>query len=808
VADNGLGGFSADGREYVITTTRARRTPAPWVNVLANPWFGSVVSESGGAYTWCENASTYRLTPWHNDPVSDPSGEAIYLRDEDDGMAWSPTPLPLSGEAPYVTRHGFGYSAFEHTEGGIESELVTYVARDAPIKFVVIKVRNASGRLRRLSLTAVCELVLGTSAKDNAPYVVTEVEPTTGAVLARNAYNAEFAARVAFLDCSEASRSLSGDRAEILGRNGTYAAPAFLSRSRLSGRTGAGFDPCLAVQTSFDLAAQQEREVVFTLGSGRDTSDARTLLHRFRGAAAARSARAEVAAYWERALGAVTIETPEPAVNFLANGWLLYQTLSARIWGRSGFYQSGGAFGFRDQLQDAMALVFAEPALLREQILRSAARQFQEGDVQHWWHPPTGRGVRTRISDDYLWLPYAVCRYVSALGDTGVLGEIVPFLEGRAVKADEEGYYDLPARSEETGTLYEHCVRAIRNGLRFGAHGLPLMGSGDWNDGMNLVGHEGKGESVWLAFFLHDVLTKFATIAQLREDHAFAALCTGEAGRLAETIDRHAWDGAWYRRAYFDDGRALGTAQGTACQIDALPQSWAALTGVGQPDRIAEALQAVDQRLVRRDLGLVQLFDPPFDRSDGTTGYVEGYPPGVRENGGQYTHAAVWTAMAYAARGDAARAWELLGLMSPVAHGDSAQKIAVYKVEPYVVAADLYTNPSHPGRGGWTWYTGSAAWMYRLIIESLLGLRLDVDRLHINPLLPEGWGRIAIRYRYHQTTYAITVRQVAASDNRRIVCDGTKTSGPIVLLNDGVVHVVEVEIPSPGTKMSGLRMSL
>ncbi|MES1204484.1 MAG: glucoamylase family protein [Pseudomonadota bacterium] len=804
-AFNGLGGFTPDGREYVITTSRDARTPAPWVNVLANPWFGTVISESGSAYTWCENAHTYRLTPWHNDPVGDTGGEAAYLRDYEDGRVWSPTPLPAGGASPYVTRHGFGYSVFTHSEDGVATELQTFVALDAPLKFVSIKVRNGSGRARHLSLTVFYELVLGSSRAAHAPHVVTEVEPTTGALLARNAYNGEFGSRVAFLDCSEPVRSVSGDRVEVLGRNGTLAAPACLGRVRLSGRLGAGLDPCLAMQVPLELAPDQEQEVVFVFGSGRDTSDARTLLHRFRGAAAARAALAEVRAYWTRTLGAVAVETPDAALNILANGWLIYQVLAARMWGRSGFYQSGGAFGFRDQLQDAMALAHTEAPLLREQILRAAARQFREGDVQHWWHPPTGRGVRTRISDDYLWLPYAVCRYVATLGDTGVLGENVPFLEGRLVKPEEDGYYDLPTRSEEVATLYEHCVRAIKNGLRFGEHGLPLMGSGDWNDGMNLVGDGGKGESVWLAFFLHDVLTRFAAVAKLRDDQAFADRCLAEAARLAENIDRHAWDGAWYLRAYFDDGQPLGSAENAECQIDSLPQSWAVLSGAGRPDRARAGLAALDQRLVNRKLALVQLFDPPFDTSDLKPGYIKGYVPGVRENGGQYTHAAVWAGMAFAAAGDAARAWEILGLINPIHHGDSADAIATYKVEPYVAAADVYTNPRHQGRGGWTWYTGSAAWMYRLIVESLLGLRLEVDRLFVEPLLPEGWDGFRIRYRYYQTFYSIAVRQVAPGGGHagtRVICDGRETSGPVVTLqNDGKEHRVEVVIVRTGTKM-------
>jgi cyclic beta-1,2-glucan synthetase len=795
---NGLGGFSPDGREYVIRTTRDQPTPAPWVNVLANPWFGTVVSESGGAYTWCENAHSYRLTPWHNDPVEDPSGEALYIRDEDDGRFWSPTPLPAGGPMPYVTRHTFGSSTFEYSDGGISTELRTFVAIDAPLKFVVLKVRNLSGRSRRLSMTAFFELVLGAHRSANLPHVVTEVDPVTGALLARNAYNSEFAPRVAFLDCSEKFRSVSGDRLEFLGRNGTMAAPACMTRTRLSGRIGAGLDPCLSMRVNLELADEQEREIVFSFGSGRDAKDARSLLHRFRGTGTARAALSEVVAYWNRTLGAVRVETPDKSLDFLANGWLLYQVLAARMWGRSGFYQSGGAFGFRDQLQDAMALVHTEPARLREQILRSASRQFREGDVQHWWHPTAGRGVRTRISDDYLWLPYAVCRYVATLGDTGVLGEKVEFIEGRFVKPEEDSYYDLPARSGESATLYEHCVRAIKHGLRFGAHGLPLMGSGDWNDGMNLVGDRGQGESVWLAFFLYDVLLRFVDIARLRRDALFAEQCVAEAERLRQNIERHGWDGAWYRRAYFDDGTPLGSASNSECQIDSLPQSWSVLSGAGEHDRSRRALASLDERLVRRELQLVQLFDPPFDTSDMKPGYVKGYVPGVRENGGQYTHAAVWAAMAFAAAGDGDRAWELFNLINPLHHGDSPQAIATYKVEPYVVAADVYTNPQHAGRGGWTWYTGSAGWMYRLVVESLLGLRLDVDRLHVAPLLPAGWTAFDVHYRHRETLHHIHVRKRGGAGKQavaRVSCDGVAEAGKVIVLrDDGKEHDVEVEL--------------
>jgi cyclic beta-1,2-glucan synthetase len=796
VAFNGIGGFTHDGREYVITTTPESRTPAPWVNVMANPYFGTVVSESGGAYTWCENAHGYRLTPWNNDPVSDPSGEAFYVRDEESGRFWSPTPLPARGPMPYTTRHGFGYSVFEYTEDGISTEMRTYVATDAPIKFIVIKLRNASGRARRLSVTGAFELVLGSHRPANLLHVVTEVDPKSGALLARNAYNGEFAERVAFLDTSESQRTVTGDRTEFFGRNGSAANPAGMSRTRLSGRVGAGLDPCGAMQVMVDLADGQEREIAFTFGSGRDLADARHLVNRFRGTGPARAALENVWGYWNRTLGAVYVQTPDPSLNFLANGWLLYQVLACRMWARSGFYQSGGAFGFRDQLQDAMAMVHTEPGLLREQLLRSAAHQFREGDVQHWWHPPLGRGVRTRISDDYLWLPYATCRYIAALGDTGVLDEQVQFLDGRMVKPDEESYYDLPGRAEESATLYEHCVRAIKNGLRFGERGLPLMGCGDWNDGMNLVGEHGKGESVWLGFFLYDVLVQFGGLASRRQDGAFAELCAAEAAKLKQNIDQHAWDGEWYCRAYFDNGEPIGSASSPECQIDSLPQSWSILSGAGDPARSRQALAALDERLVKRDVGVIQLFDPPFDHSPLNPGYIKGYVPGVRENGGQYTHAAVWAVMAFAAAGEGDRAWELFRLIDPVRHGNSETTIDRYKVEPYVLAADVYTNPQHAGRGGWTWYTGSAGWMYRLITESLLGLRLEVDRLRIEPLFPKEWSSFEVHYRYRETLHRIQVRNLGGGPSvLRIVIDGVEQAdGTIPLRDDRRDHFAEVEV--------------
>ncbi|WP_370529435.1 GH36-type glycosyl hydrolase domain-containing protein [Undibacterium sp. YM2] len=797
---NGLGGFSEDGREYVITTREGQVTPAPWVNVLANPHFGSVISESGQAYTWAENAHEFRLTPWNNDPVCDSSGEAFYIRDEDTGEYWSPTALPCRGSGDYVTRHGFGYSVFTHEEQGILTELTVFVSIDTAVKYSVLRITNESDELRKLSVTGYVEWVLGDLRPKSLMHIATEIDAASGCVIARNPYNTEFPARRAFFDLDGSGRSVSGDRNEFIGRNGSLRNPAAMDRQRLSGKTGAGLDPCTALQQEFELNPGQEKRMVFVLGSViAENGNVTQFIQQHRGIAAADQALSKVHAYWRNTLGAVQVTTPDQDLNLLANGWLLYQTIACRLWARSGYYQSGGAFGFRDQLQDSMALVHTGQALAREQILLSASHQFFEGDVQHWWHPPVGRGVRTHCSDDYLWLPLAVARYVNSSGDLGILDEKLHYLEGRAVNQEEDSYYDLPARSAAAGSLYEHCVKAIEHGLRFGSHGLPLIGSCDWNDGMDKVGHLGKGESVWLAFFLHQVLTKFSAIALLRQDSAFSSRCLEQARQLSKNIDEHAWDGAWYRRAYFDDGGTLGSAQNAECQIDSISQSWAILSAAANPQRATLAMKALDQRLIRRDKQIIQLLDPAFDCSGQNPGYIRGYVPGVRENGGQYTHAAIWTGMAFARMGDAARAWEAFNIINPIHHGNTANAIARYKVEPYVICADVYAVEPHTGRGGWSWYTGSAGWMYTFMMESLLGLKREGKHLSLTPCVPPGWSQFSLRYQHLSSTYQITVklRDVAYGQSLLFIDDIAMGNLLIPLMDDQREHVVELNYVQP-----------
>jgi cyclic beta-1,2-glucan synthetase len=763
--------------------------------VVANPACGFLISESGAGYTWAGNSQANRLTPWSNDPVADPAGEVLYLRDEATGEVWTPTPLPCGPGVPVTVRHGQGYTTFSHTSHGLAQELLLLVPAADPVKLVCLKVRNTTGQARRLSATFYAEWVLGTT-RDQAPMqVVSSLDTETGALLARNPFNMDFAGRVAFVDVNLRPRTCTADRTDFLGRNGSVAAPAALGRVELSGRVESGLDPCAAVMARFDLKPGEEKEVVFVLGQAARPEDVPGLLGRCREPGQVRAALDEVQALWDRVLGAVQVRTPNPAMDLLLNRWLLYQALSCRVWGRSAFYQSGGAYGCRDQLQDVMGLVHGAPAEARAQILRSAGRQFLEGDVQHWWHPPAGRGVRTRISDDFLWLPLVCWHYVTTTGDYAVLDERVPFLRGPLLRPDQDEDYGLPEVTEETATVYEHCVRALEHGCRFGAHGLPLMGTGDWNDGMNRVGAEGRGESVWDGWFQVTILNRFAGLAEGRGDAQRAGFCREQAGRLRAALEEHAWDGRWYRRAYFDDGTPLGSAENDECKIDSIVQSWAVISAAADSERARQAMAAVEEFLVRQADRLILLFTPPFDQGKLQPGYIKGYLPGIRENGGQYTHAATWVVKATALLGKGTRAVELFDLLNPVHHTATPEQVARYRVEPYVVVADVYSEPPHTGRGGWTWYTGSASWLYRVGLESILGFHRAGKTLRLEPRIPAHWPRYEITFRHGSATYHVTVENPRGIEqgSASVAVDGrTLAKDTIDLVDDGRTHEVRV----------------
>lgn len=767
--DNGWGGFSADGREYIIYLEPGQSTPAPWINVIANEEFGFLASESGGGYTWALNSGENRLTTWRNDPVSDEPAEAIYIRDEETAEFWSPTPQPAPAATPYLIRHGAGYTTYQHHSHGLKQHLHLWAAPDDPVKVVQLRLENSEPRPRRFTVTFYAEWVLGHDRDQMKPFIVPEYEETAGfGLLATNYYNVEFSQRVSFMATSKRPHGLTADRREFLGPGGRLRNPAALARVGLQAHVTAGLDPCAVMQVHVDLAPGATEEIYFLLGQGTNREETLSLLQKYSDADQIASAWQSVQDTWQDILGAVQVDTPDAAMNLLLNQWLLYQALACRVWGRSALYQSSGAYGYRDQLQDVMALLHTRPDLARAHILRSARHQFEAGDVLHWWHPPSGRGVRTRITDDLAWLPFVTAHYVNSTGDMAVLEESAPFLQAEPLKPDEEERYGHYQSTDKAYSLYEHCCRVLDKATTQGPHKLPLMGAGDWNDGMNRVGIEGQGESIWLGWFLYSALTAFALLCQERDDETRAREYQKQAAAYQQALEADGWDGNWYRRAYYDDGTPLGSSENEECQIDAIAQSWAVLSGAGRAERVQTAMQSVREKLIREQDRLLLLFTPPFDQTGKDPGYIKGYLPGIRENGGQYTHAALWTIWALAEMGEGETAESLYRLINPIYRADSKLKAERYCVEPYVIAADVYGVPPHVGRGGWTWYTGSSGWMYRLGLERILGLTKTAAGLRLDPRINTAWPGFKLTYRHQGITYEIDV------DNSAGVSQGVK----------------------------------
>jgi cellobiose phosphorylase len=803
--DNGTGGFDSAAREYAITLADGRCTPMPWINVVANASFGFLASAEGGGYTWSVNSQQNPLTPWPNDPVSDTPHEVLYLRDEDSGELWSATALPIRvPSATYAARHGNGYSRFAHDSHEIELELLQCVPTADSIKLSRLRISNGSARVRRLSITAYVEWALGANGTVPAPFIVTSIDAATGALFARNPWRAEFGERVAFVDLGGVQSSWTADRTEFLGRYGTVDSPAALAHSApLSGRVGAGIDPCAALQTRVELAPGEQIDILFALGDADSSAHAQTLVEKYRAAdvdAVVREARA----LWDEVLDIVQVHTPDRAMDLLLNDWLLYQTLACRVWARTAYYQASGAYGFRDQLQDVMALCVAKPEIAREHLLRAAARQFAEGDVQHWWLPPSGQGIRTRMTDDRIWLPFVAAHYIDVTADAAVLDEALAFIEGDALDDGQAEAFFKPTVAHGETRLYEHCARALDISLSLGAHGLPLIGTGDWNDGMNRVGEKGRGESVWLAWFLLAAVTAFAPFAEARNESGRATRWRECAATVRAALESEGWDGEWYRRGYYDDGAPLGSNESSECKIDAIAQSWSVLSGAADPNHAALAMNAVERHLIRHDDKIALLFTPPFDRSSHDPGYIKGYPPGIRENGGQYTHGTIWSIFAFAALGQGDRAGELFAILNPIHHSSTPDAVSRYKVEPYAACADVYSVAPHVGRGGWTWYTGSAGWLYRAGLEAILGFRLHGSTLTIDPCLPKAWPRYKIAFGHRGTGHRITRYDIAVENPRhvsrgvvRAELDGVEIArgvARIPLIDDGQVHRVRVEL--------------
>ena len=797
---NGHGGFDKEGREYVTLVRDGKLPPMPWLNVIANPDFGFTTTEAGGGYAWSQNSQRNALMPWANDPVVDPPQEVLYVRDEEDGRVWTATALAGSEHSGlYEIRHGQGYSRFRHHAHGIELELLQYVPVADGIKISRLRLRNRSGRARRLSVTAFVQWALGANGTQPAPFIATRLDAATGALFAGNAWRPEFGERAAFMDLRGQQTSFTADRAEFLGRHGTLDAPAALrGREPLSGRVGPGLDPCGALQAGVELPADGETEVVLLFGDAVDGESARELIRRYRQADLDEVLQAAVG-NWDEILGTVQVKTPDRAMDLLLNRWLLYQALGCRVWARTGYYQASGAYGFRDQLQDVMAVCVARPDEARAHLLRAAGRQFVEGDVQHWWLPPSGEGVRTRMTDDRLWLPFVACHYIDTTADSGILDTRQPFLAGSVLKPGQDEAFFKPSTADADASLYEHCALAIDISLQLGAHGLPLFGTGDWNDGMNRVGEEGRGESSWLGWFLAATIDAFAPIALARGDNERAQRWQACAARVRKALDDGGWDGAWYRRGYYDDGTPLGSHESRECRIDAIAQSWSVIAGGGDPDHAKAAMKAVDEHLVWRDSRLAPLFTPPFADVEHDPGYIKAYPPGIRENGGQYTHGSQWSIFALAKLGDGDRAGELFSLINPIRHADTPEAVQRYKVEPYVACADVYSVAPHVGRGGWTWYTGSGAWLYRAGLEAILGFHVRGGDLRLDPCIPRDWPGFSIEYRHGSSRYLIEVCNPDRGSHgiARAALDGIALDVEPCLVrlhDDGEVHHVKVEL--------------
>jgi cellobiose phosphorylase len=787
---NEFGGFSEDGRSYIIILKNYKNTPAPWINVISNSHFGFHVSEAGMGYTWNENSRENKLTSWTNDSVMDGESEALYLKDRESGKIWSISPKPVRDSGEYVIEHGFGYSVFKHRANDISGEMTMFVDMDESVKLCSVKLKNNSKDIKKLSVNYYAKLVLGVAHEQTAQYLFTGLSEENGYIYAGNPYSEHFGRNICYLSILGGEKaSYTGDRTEFIGRGGSTDSPGGLFDDNLSNTVGAGFDPCLAESVDVTLAPDMEKNLLVLFGQEKDHDNISRVIKKYNDVEKSEYELDKCKNFWNDFLGTIQVDTPDKSMDIMLNGWLEYQALSCRYWARSAFYQSGGAYGFRDQLQDVMAIGYLNPDITRQHIIYSSTRQYLEGDVQHWWHPVVESGIRTRFSDDLLWLPYVVADYIENTGDYSILKEETSYLEDSELKGEEDERYSISRVSEVSGTIYDHCIRAIKRALKFGDHNIPLMGSGDWNDGMSTVGNGGRGESVWLGWFLYSILDRFIPICGYMDDSKNAGYYAEEKKFIKDNLEKNAWDGSWYRRAYFDDGTPLGSIENDECRIDCIAQAWAVISKAAKESRAREALEALDKNLVKRDRGIVLLLTPAFNKSRLEPGYIKGYLPGIRENGGQYTHGAIWAIIAFAEMGYNNKAYEIFSMLNPVNHSKSYLGCRTYKLEPYVIAADIYASSGNEGRGGWSWYTGAAGWMYRAGIESILGLKFKAGKgFTVAPCIPETWNGYNIKYSRGKCLYNIEVRRDSGTG---IWMDGNRMYDNVVpFLSEGTHEVV------------------
>ncbi|MCH7411627.1 hypothetical protein MM239_19735 [Belliella sp. DSM 111904] len=754
---NGFGGFSQDGSAYHIFISTDPFTgvpllpPAPWINVIANPAFGFTVSERGAGYTWSENSRENKLTSWSNDPIMDSHSEAFYIRDEERMHYWSPCPGPVAA-GTYQVIHGFGFTSFYVDVNGLQQRLRQFVHLNQGLKVSTLTLKNTKSTLQKLSVFRYLDRVLGVDPSLSSRFVSQEVDDLGSMLFACNNYNNEFAGRIVFSalinPLDGAIRRFTTDREGFIGRNRSLDKPLALESERwLDNKNPVGGDSCAALQTYFELAPNESVTLIFLEGEGRDHEAAKEMIRRFSTLSQVEAALEDIHRFWKDTCGKVRISTPDQSLDILVNGWLTYQNLSCRIWGRTGFYQSGGAYGFRDQLQDSMAARYADTRICRNQLLLHAKQQFLEGDVLHWWHPPSGRGIRSKITDDRLWLPFVLDFYISSTGDNSILNENASYINARSLEATEHEVYLHPDTLEQDGSMYEHCCKAIDVSLKFGINGLPLIGGGDWNDGMNRVGELGQGESIWLGFFLYDILIKFKKYCHNMDDPSRGNKYALIANQLKKNLNNKGWDGSWYLRAFYDDGSTIGSSLNEECKIDAISQAWSIISGAASQERGEKSLKSLEHHLVSEQKKIIRLLTPPFDKTAKDPGYIKGYIPGVRENGGQYTHGALWAIKAFATLGMGEKAVHYLKMINPINHALDKDAVDTYKVEPYVVAADVYGEGHITGQGGWTWYTGSAAWMYRVALESVLGIQVTGNSFLLNPSISEKWDGYTVDFR-------------------------------------------------------------